>query len=71
MLIEQQIAERRERAQSAIAKVLEQPDGGLYGDYRVESSSGKSYRVAMRGPGYCLAAGCARRRLHAGSARRH
>jgi len=29
----------------------------IYGDYRVESASGKTYRVAMRGPGlfenYC------------------
>jgi SNF2 family DNA or RNA helicase len=57
MLIEQQIAERRERAGAAIAKVLEQPVGQPYGDYRVKSASGKTYRVAMRGPGlfenYC------------------
>jgi len=57
MLIEQQIAERRERASSAIAKVLERPGGEPYGDYRVKSASGKTYRVAMRGPGlfenYC------------------
>ena len=57
MLVEQQIAERQQRAASAIAKVLEQPGGEPYGDYRVKSASGKTYRVAMRGPGlfenYC------------------
>jgi superfamily II DNA or RNA helicase len=57
MLIEQQIAERRERATGAIAKVLERPGKEPYGDYRVQSASGKTYRVAMRGPGlfenYC------------------
>ena len=57
MLVEQQIAERRERARDAIAKVLERPSGEPYGDYRVKSASGKIYRVAMRGPGlfenYC------------------
>src|ERR1019366_5330592 len=57
MLVEQQIAERRERAQSAVVRVQARPAGGLYGDYRVQSASGKTYRVAMRGPGlfenYC------------------
>jgi hypothetical protein len=57
MLVEQQIAERRERSGAAIAKILEQPSGEPYGDYRVKSASGKTYRVAMRGPGlfenYC------------------
>ena len=57
MLIEQQIAERQQRARDAIAKVLERPGAGPYGDYRVKSVSGKTYRVAMRGPGlfenYC------------------
>src|SRR5438128_414845 len=57
MLVEQQIAERRERARSAVAKILERPSGEIYGDYRVQSTSGKTYRVAMRGPGlfenYC------------------
>ena len=57
MLVEQQIAERRERATAAIAKVLERPGKEPYGDYRVQSASGKTYRVAMRGPGlfenYC------------------
>jgi SNF2 family DNA or RNA helicase len=57
MLIEQQIAERRERASGAIARILERPRGEPYGDYRIRSASGKTYRVAMRGPGlfenYC------------------
>src|SRR5438445_7781051 len=57
MLVEQQIAERRERAVAAIAKILERPSGEPYGDYRVKSASGNTYRVAMRGPGlfenYC------------------
>jgi superfamily II DNA or RNA helicase/predicted nucleic acid-binding Zn finger protein len=57
MLIEQQIAERRERAAAAIAKVAARPKGGLFGDYTVKSASGKTYRVAMRGAGlfdnYC------------------
>ena len=57
MLVEQQIAERRERAQDAIEKILQRPAGATYGDYRVKSASGKIYRVAMRGPGlfenYC------------------
>ncbi len=57
MLVEQQITERRARAQNAIARILARPDGHPYGDYRVESASGKTYRVAMRGPGlfenYC------------------
>src|ERR1700723_406334 len=57
MLIEQQIAERRERVQGAIAKILNRPKGEPFGDYRVTSASGKTYRVAMRGPGlfenYC------------------
>jgi superfamily II DNA or RNA helicase len=57
MLIEQQITERRERALGAIAKILKRPTGEPYGDYSVKSASGKTYRVAMRGPGlfenYC------------------
>ncbi|MGD0499103.1 MAG: SWIM zinc finger family protein [Bryobacteraceae bacterium] len=57
MLVEQQITERQERAVAAIAKVLERPSREPYGDYRVMSASGKTYRVAMRGPGlfenYC------------------
>jgi hypothetical protein len=50
MLFEQEIAARQERAQDAIAKVLARPNGSPYGDYRVKSASGKSYRVALRGP---------------------
>jgi len=57
MLVEQQIAERRERARDSIAKILERPSNGPYGDYRIKSASGKTYRAAMRGPGlfenYC------------------
>ena len=57
MLIEQQITERRERATGAIAKILKRPTGAPYGDYSVQSASGKTYRLAMRGPGlfenYC------------------
>jgi SNF2 family DNA or RNA helicase len=57
MLIEQQITERRERAAGAIAKILKRPTGAPYGDYSVQSASGKTYRLAMRGPGlfenYC------------------
>lgn len=56
MLIEQQIAERQARAGSAIVKVLQRPTG-VYGDYKVKSVSGRTYRVAVRGPGlfenYC------------------
>ena len=57
MLVEQQIAERRERAAAADIKILERPGREPYGDYRIKSASGKTYRVAMRGPGlfenYC------------------
>jgi SNF2 family DNA or RNA helicase len=57
MLIEQQIAERQARATSAVTRVLERPASGAYGDYKIKSSSGRSYRVALRGPGlfdnYC------------------
>jgi len=57
MLIEQQIAERQQRAGSAVVRVLERPAAGAYGDYRIKSSSGRTYRVAVRGPGrfenYC------------------
>lgn len=51
MLIEQQIAERRERAAAAPLKILKRPPTGPYGDYTVKSPSGKTYRVALRGPG--------------------
>lgn len=57
MLIEQQIAERQDRAKGAIGKVLERPEGGPWGDYKVRSASGRTYRVALRGAGlfenYC------------------
>ena len=57
MLIEQQIAERQERASQAVARVLERPSTGIYGDYKIKSASGKTYRIALRGPGrsenYC------------------
>jgi hypothetical protein len=57
MLIEREIAARRERAQGAVARILARPGGDVYGDYQVRSSSNKTYRVAMRGPGlfdnYC------------------
>lgn len=51
MLIEQQISERRERAKTAIVRILARPDGQPYGDYQIKSSSGKTYRVALRGAG--------------------
>ena len=57
MLIEQQIAERRDRAAAMQLQVLKRPANGPYGDYTVKSASGKTYRVAVRGPGlfenYC------------------
>ncbi|MGA3024454.1 MAG: DEAD/DEAH box helicase [Bryobacteraceae bacterium] len=57
MLIEQQIAERQARAGSAVVRVLERPAGSALGDYKIESGSGRTYRVAVRGPGlfenYC------------------
>ncbi len=51
MLFEQQISERRERGRDAVARILAKPDGQPFGDYTVRSPSGKSYRVALRGPG--------------------
>ena len=57
MLVEQQIAERQARASDAVARILARPAGRIYGDYKIESASGRTYRVAMRGPGllenYC------------------
>jgi len=57
MLIEREIAARRERAQGAVARILTRPNRDVYGDYHVRSASNKTYRVAMRGPGlfdnYC------------------
>ena len=51
MLMEEQISARQERARAAILRVLNRPARQAYGDYQVESASGKTYRVAMRGPG--------------------
>ncbi len=57
MLIEQQIAERRQRAATAPLKILKRPETGPYGDYSVKSASGQTYKVAIRGLGlfenYC------------------
>ena len=50
MLIEQQIAERRDRASGTPLQILKKPTGGPYGDYTVKSGSGRTYRVAVRGP---------------------
>ena len=51
MLIERQIAERRDRAASGTSlRVLKKPAAGPYGDYTVKSGSGRTYRVALRGP---------------------
>ena len=57
MLVEQQIAERRDRAATMKLQVLKRPVSGPYGDYTVKSASGSTYRVAIRGAGlfenYC------------------
>ncbi len=57
MLVEEQIAARQERAKATPLKVLKRPADGPFGDYTVKSTSGQSYRVAVRGPGlfenYC------------------
>lgn len=57
MLVEQQIAERRERAKDAVAKILARPARPPFGDYTIRSKSGRTYKVAVRGPGlfenYC------------------
>ncbi len=57
MLIEQQIAERQNRADKTVARILERPAGRMYGDYKIKSASGRTYRVAVRGTGrfenYC------------------
>ena len=54
---EPQIEEPQSRAKAAVAKVLERPASGIFGDYKIKSGSGKNYRVAMRGRGlfenYC------------------
>lgn len=51
MLMEEQIAARQERARGAVARIVTRPPEQAYGDYQVESASGRKYRVAMRGPG--------------------
>jgi SNF2 family DNA or RNA helicase len=48
MLIEQQIAERRDRATGTALHILKRPTGP-YGDYTVKSGSGRTYCVAVRG----------------------
>lgn len=57
MLTEEQISSRQERARGLKLVVLSQPEGQAWGDYSVQSSSGRRYRMAMRGPGlfenYC------------------
>ena len=67
MLVEEQIQARQQRARDAVKKVVSRPRGGPYGDYHVQSTSGKRYRVAMRGPGlfdnYCSCPDFARNTL--------
>lgn len=57
MLVEQQIEERRSRAKDAVAKILARPAGSPFGDYQIKSSSGRAYKVSVRGTGlfenYC------------------
>jgi uncharacterized Zn finger protein len=50
MIVEEQISARQQRARKAIQNILTEPDGQAYGDYVVQSASGRDYRVAMRGP---------------------
>jgi hypothetical protein len=50
MIVEEQISARQQRARKAIRNVLTGPAGQAYGDYVVQSASGREYRVAMRGP---------------------
>lgn len=67
MLLEEQIAARQERARGAILKIVDQPGGQPWGDYQIASTSGRQYRVAMRGPGlfenYCSCPDFARNTL--------
>src|SRR5258707_5902262 len=51
MIVEEKISARQQRARKAIQRILTEPAGQAYGDYVVQSASGKKYRVAMRGPG--------------------
>lgn len=50
MLVEEQISARQQRAHTAIKSILAKPAGQAYGDYEVRSTTGRKYRVAMRGP---------------------
>lgn len=50
MIVEEQISARQQRARKAIQSILTEPAGQAYGDYVVQSASGRKYRVAMRGP---------------------
>ena len=50
MLVEEQIQARQKRAKQAVKRILKRPPTP-FGDYVVLSTSGKQYRVAMRGPG--------------------
>ena len=50
MIVEEQISARQQRARKAIQRILTEPAGQAYGDYVVQSASGRKYRVAMRGP---------------------
>jgi len=67
MLVEEEIQARQQRAKEAIKKIVSRPKPGPYGDYDVESASGKRYRLAMRGPGlfdnYCSCPDFARNTL--------
>ena len=67
MLVEEQIQARQKRAKEAIKQILIRPKGSPYGDYRVLSTSGAEYKVAMRGPGlfdnYCSCPDFARNTL--------
>jgi superfamily II DNA or RNA helicase/predicted nucleic acid-binding Zn finger protein len=57
MLVEQQIAERQERAAALALKIVKRPAVGPYGDYTIKPASSKTYKVAIRGLGlfenYC------------------
>jgi predicted nucleic acid-binding Zn finger protein len=50
MIVEEQISARQQRARKAIQNVLSEPARQAYGDYVVQSTTGRKYRVAMRGP---------------------
>ena len=67
MLVEEQIQERQKRAKDAIQSIRTSPATQPFGDYEVLSTSGKEYRVAMRGPGlfenYCTCPDFARNTL--------